>query len=300
MTENYLAQYHEEDSESSSFSEDEYKESSHRSQQSITEPKVESQSSPIPKNAQEKKEDHDLDFYTFDPKSIFNSKPLLTTQEDSLQDKNSFPKSDSQFASTVKVAHDTVYYEQDLPSPSMEKTQDPFLSDNPIECRGTDEYKGYAKEFEKEFGKNNKEIDELSKELTSRAQRLDGFVKELQGADLDMILFRNKLIREIGDIQNDLKEAHDNILVLMGDRAEMKDQFCLLQVKIKKLNGLCKAFQDEFNSYLLGVNNVFNSRDLAYNKLQKAYEDSKQEAERLRAESEHLKVLIRQKTIGKC
>ena len=66
-----------------------------------------------------------------------------------------------------------------------------------------------------------------------------------------MILFRNKLSREISDACNDLKEAHKNILVLMNDRSLIKDHFCLLYMKIHKLKGFSKSFQEDLQTYLI-------------------------------------------------
>jgi hypothetical protein len=116
------------------------------------------------------------------------------------------------------------------------------------ECRRTDEYKGFAQEFEKEFTSDEKEMEQVSGDLVTRTKKLEGFRRELESADLDMILFRNRLLREIDDVQNDLKEAYNNILVLMEDRSNIKDQFCLFKMKIKKLKGFIKTFQDDIQA----------------------------------------------------
>ena len=116
------------------------------------------------------------------------------------------------------------------------------------ECRNTDEYKGFAQEFEKQFGNDQKEMEQVTKDLNSRTTKLDNFLKELQGADLDMILYRNRLVREIQDVQNDLREAYNNIFVLMNDRSTMRDQFCIFKMKIKKLKGFVKTFQDDIQA----------------------------------------------------
>ena len=76
----------------------------------------------------------------------------------------------------------------------------------------TEDYNAFSKEFEKEFGNDQKEIEHISNELITRRRKLENFVKELQTADLNMILFRNKLIRELEDVGNDLNEGYNHIM----------------------------------------------------------------------------------------
>eukprot|EP00826_Nyctotherus_ovalis_P059191 TRINITY_DN820_c0_g5_i2.p2 TRINITY_DN820_c0_g5~~TRINITY_DN820_c0_g5_i2.p2 ORF type:complete len:242 (+),score=101.57 TRINITY_DN820_c0_g5_i2:113-838(+) len=123
------------------------------------------------------------------------------------------------------------------------------LGENITDCRKTDDYKGFAKEFEKQFGNDQREIEQVTKDLNTRTAKLDNFIKDLQNADIDMILYRSRLMREIQDVQNDLKEAYNNILVLMTDRSTMRDQFCIFKMKIKKLKGFVKTFQDDIQAY---------------------------------------------------
>lgn len=111
-----------------------------------------------------------------------------------------------------------------------------------------DEYKDYEKKFENTFGNDKEEMSQLSGVLISRIERMEEFAKELGTAELDTILFKNRLAREISDACNDLKEAQNNILVLMNDRSILKDQFCLLHMKIKKLKGFNKSFQEDLQA----------------------------------------------------
>jgi hypothetical protein len=122
------------------------------------------------------------------------------------------------------------------------------LNEDPAATRGTQEYQDFAKDFDREFGKDKasqKEIDGMAKRLDSRYRSLQEFSRELERADVDMLLFRNKLIREISDVQSDFREASSNLMVLMKDRASMKDAFCLLQVRVKKLKSLEKTLQED-------------------------------------------------------
>ena len=126
------------------------------------------------------------------------------------------------------------------------------LNEDPAVARGTQDYKDFAKDFEREFGKDKmsqKEVESMTKRVEGRYKSLQAFVQELERGDVDMLLFRNKLIRELSDVQNDLREANSNVLVLMNDRANMKDTFCLLQVKVKKLKSMNKTLQEDITKY---------------------------------------------------
>lgn len=112
----------------------------------------------------------------------------------------------------------------------------------------SEEYNVFAKEFEKEFGNDQKELERIHNELATRTKKLENFTKELENSDTDMILFRSRLMREIEDIRNDLIEAYNHIIVLMGDRLNMKEQFCIFKMKIKKLKGFVKTFQEDIEA----------------------------------------------------
>lgn len=122
------------------------------------------------------------------------------------------------------------------------------LGNNLTECRQTADYKNFANEFENEFKANQQEIDRLSQELFEEDRKLSAFMEELESADLDMVLFRNNLVREVAAVQNSLREANSNIVLLMNDRAQMKDQFCFLQIKVKKLKACSRTFQEDLQA----------------------------------------------------
>ena len=129
------------------------------------------------------------------------------------------------------------------PTPSLSA-----LNEDPVAARGTQDYQDFAKDFDREFGKDKasqREIDAMAKRLDSRYRSLQEFSRELERADVDMLLFRNKLIREISEVQSDFREASSNLMVLMKDRTSMKDAFCLLQVRAKKLKSLEKTLQED-------------------------------------------------------
>ena len=117
--------------------------------------------------------------------------------------------------------------------------------DDVASCRRSDEYKSYCQDFDKKNFHNQKEMEQVSKDLLGRTTRIDEFIQELMGANLDMILYKNRLARELEDVKNDLKEAYNNISVLMKERSTLKDQFSIYKVKIKKLKGCIGTFQED-------------------------------------------------------
>lgn len=165
--------------------------------------------------------------------------------------------------------------------------------EDPSVTRGTQDYKEYSKEFDREYGGNKagqKELDAMVKRTEQRYKRLQELGRELETEDVDSLLFRNKLIRELSDIQNDLKEANSNVIVLMSDRSTMKDSYCLLQIKLKKTTSLNKTLQEDINMYiyLRIIKNI--RREITFQNLQVEYNDIKDEVERNRVDIEKIKV----------
>jgi hypothetical protein len=70
----------------------------------------------------------------------------------------------------------------------------------------------------------------------------------------------------------------------MNDRSAMKDKFCLMQIKLKKLKSFCKNFQEDAAN-----------RDLALQKMQAFANDQKEECEKMRKELEKSKKLADEK-----
>lgn len=107
------------------------------------------------------------------------------------------------------------------------------------------------KEYSRRCDDGQIELEELSKHLMSRSRHLESFLKELASDNHDMILFKPRLMREIGNVQSDLKEAHDNILLLMKERGTLKEQLAMCKSNVKKLAGACKLAQEEIKAYNL-------------------------------------------------
>lgn len=244
MTEKFIDKYNEEASESSIITDGEIGAKINTTNKPPTAPKPEA------------RRREQLDYYTFDPKSILKEAEGSATlpkyskpQTETLGYKSSYSgpidytyrpvKKPGSYSSSNSVTATFAQRPQDMS----------YLTVLGDDFRKTEDYKGFSKEFEKEFGNDQKEMEYVSNELKSRTAKLDNFIKELQNADVDMILFKTRLVREIQDVQNDLKEAYNNILVLMGDRSNMKDQFCIFKMKIKKLKGFVKTFQEDIQAY---------------------------------------------------
>jgi len=243
MIDNFVNRYNEEVSESSIIGTGTHEQGSPPKQQ-------------LPKSQSPAKEkfnsDNEIALYTFDPKSVLKegsdvgvkyaqNTPLgYSSSEAALGMGKSYAYEKTKAPYAAKIGDTLMQRQQDVTTLTV-------LGDL-NECRRTDEYKGLAQEFEKEFLGDQKEMEQISRDLITRTKKLEDFQRELESADLDMILFRNRLMREIDDVQNDLKEAYNNILVLMKDRSNIKDQFCLFKIKIKKLKGFIKTFQDDIQT----------------------------------------------------
>ena len=244
MTENYVDKYKAEDSESSIIDDEDSK----------LEQAPKADSHPVSSFKPENIDRSDkYQPYTFNAKEVLKE----SNKSDIPEDYN--PKRNMDFSNPKLMNNQMAYGNKDLYSSQfanlMSQRQMDITSLTALgdieQCRMTDDYKGFAQEFDRDFTSDQKEMEQVSKDLMVRTQKLDVFKGELENADLDMILFRNRLVREIEDVQNDFREAYNNILVLMGDRANMRDQFCLFKMKLKKLKGFIKTFQDDVQTYFL-------------------------------------------------
>lgn len=262
MSTNYVDQYKDEVSESSIVEEDDHKDNNHpQPQLPRTDPRPETSS----KETSSRDKGNEIAPYTFDPQAIIKeSQNAGPTSLDKKYGANLFTQkplgyspSEPGFGSSANFSYGkfrtkdsyTTRIGDQLSQRQSDLTSLTALGDLE-ECRRTEDYKGFAQEFDKEFTSDQKEMEQVSKDLMMRTKKLEAFKKELEGADLDMILFRSRLVREIDDVQNDLKEAYNNILVLLGDRSGMKDQFCLFKMKLKKLKSFIKTYQDDIQAYL--------------------------------------------------
>lgn len=250
MTEKFIDKYNEEVSESSIVTEEDVDGKDGAKEKPST----------VAIKTETRKAREQPDYYTFDPKSVLGgaSKPAPLPkypkpQTETFGYKPTYnPPADYSYCGIKKPG--TYSSSNAVTATFAQRPQDmSYLTVLGDGFRKTDDYKGFSKEFEKEFGNDQREMEHVSNELANRTKKLDNFIRELQNADVDMILFKNRLVREIQDVQNDLKEASNNILVLMGDRSNMKDQFCVFKMKIKKLKGFVKTFQDDIQAYVYNI-----------------------------------------------
>lgn len=252
MAKNFVEQYQDEVSESSIVNEE-----------SEVLPKISDKPVPSRPAGTENRQRDKFTPYTFDPRSVLkDTQPRAETNVVTSKPYTSIASTEVKYTTgnlNLKPygTYGTSNYGQVAGKETYAQPDMSFLTtlgENITDCRKTDDYKSFAKEFEKQFGNDQREMEQVTKDLNSRTAKLDNFIRELQGADLDMILYKNRLVREIQDVQNDLKEAYNNILVLMTDRSTMRDQFCIFKMKIKKLKGFVKTFQDDIQAYISHLN----------------------------------------------
>ncbi len=244
------------------------------------------ESLPPPPHEEEAKKPQSFRPYTVDPRNLVSVAPKSTCPSPS--------KTLCKFASLARL--DTpIRVKSPIVAAATKIERKSTLTGgvaNEERWRLAPEYKDFAGEFDRRFAGGDREASLVAQNMEGRRKGLGEFLEELERTDVeavDMILFRNRLAREIGDVQNGLKEAHSNILMLMKERTSMKDQFCIQQVKLGKLSGVVKALREDIAMYAL-IRSIFNRRDTAYDRLATSHRETKEEADRLRQELEKFKV----------
>jgi hypothetical protein len=128
----------------------------------------------------------------------------------------------------------------------------PIIKNPPEESLGDSrtesEYRGYAREFDSEFGDHQREIAALSKQLVTRIKKLQVLERELNSPSVDISSLRGRLARDIESIEDELGEANHNIIVLMNERKNIKERFCTIRVKYNELNTYNKAYQEKMRT----------------------------------------------------
>jgi uncharacterized protein YegL/uncharacterized coiled-coil DUF342 family protein len=117
-----------------------------------------------------------------------------------------------------------------------------------VKARTTPEYGDYIKEFDEKYGKGKpkqREVDEVTRKLDRRFQIMTEHNKELERYDCDILLYKNKIQKDLDDVMNDLREAYNIITILMNDRKLLQDLFAIFNIQIKGFNGLKKSLEDD-------------------------------------------------------
>lgn len=221
-------------------------------------------SNPDPPILTQKRRDRQILPYTFDPKTVLED---LAINSNSYNSVGSQPKEHKPLSNTPSKSPEKMAGILEQPGNLLEKTENEV---NKTKQKGED-FNSQSKDWtavynsiedsmeckaidETILGDDQHEVEELSKQIIGRNEKLKSFVKELENSDPNMLFFKNRLIREIGDMQNDLKEANNNILVLLKERANMKEQMSLLNAKYKKAKNFIKGFIEDTKVYDLNVN----------------------------------------------
>eukprot|EP00826_Nyctotherus_ovalis_P010887 TRINITY_DN12843_c0_g3_i3.p3 TRINITY_DN12843_c0_g3~~TRINITY_DN12843_c0_g3_i3.p3 ORF type:complete len:234 (-),score=100.86 TRINITY_DN12843_c0_g3_i3:1420-2121(-) len=230
MAENFIDEYNKEDSVSSVSGDEEPK-------KVFTQHKSPETAAPRPEQSAEVKE---VAPYTFNPKDVLKGydSSARTRFDYSYSVKGYSPSS---YGTRAKDAF------QHRPKESLTARGEyvSVLNEDPSEYRRSSEYAGHAKEFDKKYDNSQREVEQVTRDLNAKTNKIDGFIQELRNPNFNMLLYKNRLERELEDVKNDLREAYNNISVLMNDRSNMKDQFCIYKVKLNKLKGFLKTYQED-------------------------------------------------------
>jgi len=198
--------------------------------------------------------------YTFDPKPYMESSsenPNHNATKPLSKDHKTPPKI-TQFGSEFSEKGDVVLDQSKVPQKSSTKIEVKAKDEsnqvkNWLVLNLIEDLSGVIdiEEIKQTLTNDKQETEILSKQIGIRTEKLKSFSKELESSDPNMILFKNKLIRELGEIQNDLKEADSNILLLMKERINMKEQLLLLSVTNNKHKDFIKVILEDTKVYFL-------------------------------------------------
>lgn len=115
-------------------------------------------------------------------------------------------------------------------------------------ARTTPDYPDFLKKFEDDYGKGKpkqRDVDDMSRKLDSRYKVMQDHATEVGRSDTDMQLYKNKIMKDLGDVVNDLREANNIITILMNDRNVLKDLFAIFNIQIKGLATLNKSLEED-------------------------------------------------------
>jgi len=228
IADNFFKEYNKEDSISSVSSNEELKEVITKTKESFT-PKL---------------EPTEITPYTFDPKEVI--KKYDSPGKTNYPSTNYKPTTYSPSYSYGKKPKEVNTHKSKIFINSKSTKLDwSVLNEDVVDHKRTNEYKVYAKEFDKKYNNDQREIEQVTRDLNAKTNKIDGFIQELRNTNIDMILYKNRLVRDLEEAKNDLKEAYSNILLLINDRSTMKDQFCIYNVKLSKLKEFIRTYQED-------------------------------------------------------
>jgi len=265
MKESYIKKYKEEHSDSFDSGNDELPAPSTS--------KNEHSSRGEPERRSKRQEEVEIAPYTFDPRQFLESldksipapssksistnkpveKPPSEKQSPSIQNVNSLiSKTPKELAIGAESLSNRPNVDIFQYKAARNIDRPPVIKSPPEESLGDSkseiEYRNYAREFDSEFGDHQREIAALSKKLVIRIKNVQILERELNNPSVDMVSLRNKLIRDIESIEDELGEANHNIIVLMNERKNIKERFCTIRVKYNELNNYNKACQEKMRT----------------------------------------------------
>lgn len=144
--------------------------------------------------------------------------------------------------------------------------------------KDSSEYKMYGENFEKQYKIDIDELEKISANLDNKFQVLVNFTRYAESSNCDMLLFKNKLQRDLVDLQNELREAWNAIQILMNDRIKLRELFIAYQFRFEKLKEQIKKLAA-----------LLSERDAIIEKLNNLVKEQRVEIQHLRAELEKLR-----------
>ena len=62
---------------------------------------------------------------------------------------------------------------------------------------------------------------------------------------------KNRIFNELKDAQEGLTDANNNIIVLMNERANIRERFCTVKARNRELKNYNKIFQENIRTYFI-------------------------------------------------
>ena len=168
-------------------------------------------------------------------------------------------------------------------------------------ARRTTDYADLQRKFDDTYGSRPKprDIEDAKRKMDNKYNLMNEHANEISKGGCDIQLYKNKLLKDLGDVSNDLKEAHNIVNILTNDRNMMKDLFGIYGVELKGLRALKKNLENELQDRdkeieklrlaNQGLNNKIDSNKSTVEGAKKDKADAKKEVDALQRQANEAK-----------
>ena len=216
--------------------------------------------------------------YTFDPRSIIQSlsKPILeehkiAPEPPEISNISTVKESISTISKTpykaIKSELSSISNSK-YPSPKINLTEFDYIKElnssllkdinpsskvqkNPSKNTLEEDVRELVREFDNEFGDHRSEIEKLLQKLESRVKSIQSLSRDMNNPNTKLDYMKNRIFNELKDAQEGLTDANNNIIVLMNERANIRERFCTVKARNRELKNYNKIFQENIRTYFI-------------------------------------------------